>query len=158
MTKNIISNVFFLIFIVVFCFSVLQYKLNKQGNRRIFYFATLDSSDIHSEVRYEPKNLEETGLDGIKFFAEELLLGPATNRYRPLFSLGTKLLFCNLAGDTLYVNLSEDALLEKGSAQSIKDGTEFFKMNILKNFANINTIVMFIGGKQIIYDETLVDA
>jgi hypothetical protein len=31
-------------------------------------------------------------------------------------------------------------------------------MNILKNFANINTIVMFIGGKQIIYDETLVDA
>jgi hypothetical protein len=68
-----------------------------------------------------------------------------------VFSLGTKVLFCNLSGDTLYVNLSEDALLEKGSAQTIKDGTEFFKMNILKNFANINTIEMFIGGKQIIY-------
>ena len=150
-TKNKISNVFFLFFLVVFCFSVLEYKMSRQGKRRIFYFATLDSSDIHSEVRYEPRDFVDTGTSSIQFFVEELLLGPTTNRYRPVFSLGTKVLFCNLSGDTLYVNLSEDALLEKGSAQTIKDGTEFFKMNILKNFANINTIEMFIGGKQIIY-------
>jgi hypothetical protein len=67
--------------------------------------------------------------------------------------LGTKVLFCQLDGDVLYVNLSEEALLEKGIALPIKDGTKFFRMNILKNFENINTVVMFIGGKQVFYDE-----
>ena len=150
--KNIISNIFFLFFIVVFCFSVLQYKIDGQRERKVYYFSTLDSSELYSEIRYEPKNLKESGADEVAYFVNELLLGPMTNRYRPLFSLGTKVSYCNLAADTLYVGLSEDALLEKGRAQSIKDGTEFFKMNVLKNFGNINTIVMFIGGKQVVYE------
>jgi len=29
---------------------------------------------------------------------------------------------------------------------------KFFKMNILKNFGNIDTIEMFIDGKQVVYE------
>ena len=147
MNSKKISATFFLIFLVVFVFSVIQYKQKERGKRRIFYFSALDSADTYTEVRYEPKEISGDESQEIKYFVDELLLGAVTNRLRPLFS------FCRLDGDVLYVDLTEDALLEKGISLPIKDGTEFFRMNVLKNFGNINTIVMFIGGKQIVYDE-----
>ena len=147
------SCMFFLFFLGVFVFSVIQYKLSNRGIRRIFYFSSLDSVDIYNEVRYEPFEIAENSTEQIKYFVDELLLGAVSSRFRPLFSLGTKVLFCQLDGDVLYVNLSEEALLEKGIALPIKDGARFFRMNILKNFENINTVVMFIGGKQVFYDE-----
>ncbi len=149
--------IFFLFFLVVLLFSVLEYKTEKRGNRRIFYFSALNSADIYNEIRYEPSEISGDRLREVRYFVDELLLGAMTNRFRPLFSVGTKVLFCHLDGDVLYVNLSEDALLEKGGALSIKDGTDFFRMNVLKNFGNINTIMMFIGGKQIVYDELVND-
>ncbi len=168
--NKILIKIFFIAFVVFFCFSVLKYLTdssnnrvsNDFGNRKVFYFSMLklktddinDDSNkkgksIYTEIRAFPKDPVQ---GEIQYFVDELLLGPITNRYQPFFSLGTRAEFCFVQKNVLYVGLSRDALLEKGGAMSIKDGSRFFKMNILKNFGNIDTIEMFIDGKQIVYD------
>lgn len=85
----------------------------------------------------------------VRAFIEELLLGPETYRSRPLFSLGTQVEFCIEKNRTLYVGLSEELLSCAGNAIDIADGFDFFRRNVLRNFAGrIDRIEIFVGGKE----------
>ena len=80
-------------------------------------------------------------------YVEELLLGPKTERARPIFSPGTKVEFCFERDKVLYVGLSS-ALLEKtGNASEIMDGIELFKKNVRAAFPRLKKVEIYIGKK-----------
>ena len=133
-----------IVFLATLLFSFCRYLTNMPGTRRVFYFESLDTNKISAEVRYLPSKAVQ-GKE--RLFVDELLLGPMTNRFRPLFSAGTKSEFCFVRGRTLYVGISKEAVQISPEAADIKKGLELFKKNILKNFTNIDTIMVYIDGK-----------
>lgn len=145
MKKISAKNLSLFVLALAFVFSLVFFLLN-QKERRVFYFSVIGSDDMAVEVRYLPKNPVQ---GTVNLFVDELLLGPQTQRARPLFSLGTKNEFCFLRGKTLYVGLSKDVLYQIPEAEDIMQGIALFKKNIKKNFAAVHDIALFIDGKYV---------
>jgi len=132
--------------LLAFVFSLLLFLVNYPGKRYNFYFESVDTGKICYETRFlQHKKFEES----VKSYVDELLLGPKTERLRPLFSPNTKESFCFIKKDTLYVNITSDSLRMTGNASDILKGTELFKKNILKTFGKINNVEIYIDNKSI---------
>ncbi len=129
----------------IFSFSAVWYLI-KGSQRRTFRFPVIGTETIACEVRYLPRNPAQGNLC---LYVDELLLGPQTQRARPLFSAGTKNEFCFQRGKTLYVGLSQDVLYEVPEAARIKEGIALFRENIRRNFRGIKEIALFIDGKYV---------
>ncbi|WP_276781486.1 hypothetical protein, partial [Treponema succinifaciens] len=104
-------NIFALVFAGVLFGSLIvsgaAFYFYKYHCRQIFYFESYDSSRICTETRYSEK---KDGDEEIRAFVDDLLLGPMTNRFKFLFSPGTRTEFCFSNGKELYVGLSKQAL------------------------------------------------
>lgn len=134
---------------LVFLFSFAAFLARKPGFRYTFRFQSVDSGKNNIEWRYLPYR---RGRERVVLYAEELLLGPKTERSRPIFSPGTKLDFCFEREKTLYVGLTP-ALLEKtGNASEIMEGIELFKKNIRNSFPKYKKIELFIDKKGLVQD------
>ncbi|MFA6855805.1 MAG: GerMN domain-containing protein [Treponema sp.] len=107
-------------------------------------FESSDNGKICMEWRYLPLKPVQ---GRVNMYVDELLLGPETDRFKPLFSPGTKAVSCFKRGGTLYVDLSDLLLTEAGEASAIKNGIKLFRRNILHNFENIHTVEVFVGGR-----------
>lgn len=112
---------------------------------RTFYFEKLDTDGLFMEKRYVPVAKGETN---VYAYVSELLLGPITPRYKPVFPLETKVLSCFQRENELFVNLSKDLLKNDISASKYWDGAEIFKKNVFKNFRNIDIIHIYIDGNR----------
>lgn len=127
-----------------FCISMLFWGISYKGKRYVLLFRSSESKGLCLESRYIRTY---KGQNSVCAFVDELLLGPETERYRPLFSPGTRASFCFVRDRVLYVNLTGHVLSETGGACTIKDGMNIFKSNIKKNFKNIKEIEMFADRK-----------
>src|SRR5574344_3148581 len=135
--KRAVPYAALIIFFGSLLFSYSKYVFERPGHRYVMYFESLDDR-LCTEARF----LKRKPVQGREhLFVDELLLGPLTNRYRPLFAPGTKAEFCFVRGKTMYVGLSKDAVQISAKSVDIKKGMELFKENILRNFTNIDTIV-----------------
>ena len=134
---------FFTLGALLFAVSLVLYLRTPHGSRHTFSFPAIGSERPVVEVRY--LSLESAQGD-VQLYVDELLLGSQMQRVRPLFSPGTRCEFCFVRGHTLYVGLSSVALHQDAPAADIMTGIEFFKRNILYNFAAITDIELFIGG------------
>ncbi len=112
--------------------------------RTVFYFHSLDSDSLCTEIRYLPKNPVQ---GDVALFVEEMVLGPMTNRFVPLFPLDTKIDFCFERDGKLYVGLSKEALKFTPQNADIKEGVNLLKQNVLRKFTNINAVLVYIDGK-----------
>lgn len=108
--------------------------------KRVLYFPQVGTEKIIKEIRYLPENHSQTPLEN---YVSEILLGPQVRRARPLFSLGTSLEFCILKENTLYIGLSDSAVLQESEAVSLTRGIEILKLNIKKNFSKITDVQIF---------------
>lgn len=135
-----------IIFLAALLFSFCKFIIYKTNDRYVMYFESLNNGKICTEVRFLP---EKPVQGKEQLFVDELLLGPMTNRYRHLFTKGTRTEFCFVRNKTMFVGISKDALQISAETADIKKGMRLFKKNILKNFKNINTIEMFIDGKSV---------
>ena len=115
-------------------------------HRTVFYFPSMDTDKLCTEVRYLPDDPVQGDLS---YYVDELLLGPMTNRYKFLFSLGTKAEFCSLEDDVLYLGLSKDALFKAKDSVDIKTGIKLLRVNIVKQFTEIKTVLVYIDGKSV---------
>jgi hypothetical protein len=120
--------------------------ISRPGDRRVFYFLSYDDDKLHTEVRFLP---EESIQGSVNLFIDELLLGPLTNRYRILFSQGTRVLSCIQSGGTLYLDLSEEALFNIDPAPPVHTAVDILEKNIKQNFSSINSVEIFIAGKKV---------
>ena len=130
--------------IICVCSAIIYFMSYSPTNRAVLYFYSYDYDNLCTEVRHLPQN---TVQGDEAFFVEELLLGPMTNRYKKLFADGTKLDFCIRQDDKLYVGLSKMALYNDLDAVSLRVGVETLKLNIVKQFTKINTVLVYIDGK-----------
>lgn len=141
--SNIISISICSILLLAFMISGIVFLVNRQGVRRSFVFASVESGEYNVENRYIPHNPNK---DDVTYYVEEILLGPQTERTKMMFTSGTKVLSCINKDGTLYVNLSADLLQMGNSVMEIRDGMELLKTNILRNFKEISKVEIFVDG------------
>lgn len=128
----------------VFLLSLILYLAQSRGSRYTFRFQSVDSGRNNVEWRLLPAR---KGAQKAALYVDELLLGPKTERSRPIFSPGTKATFCFERGKTLYVNLTPDLLVKSGNASEIMEGLEIFKMNIKRTFPKYKQVEIYIDNK-----------
>lgn len=128
----------------VFLFSLIVYAAKTSGSRYVFRFQSVDSGRANIEWRLLPRR---KGSEKTSVYVDELLLGPKTERARPIFSPGTKAEFCFERDRVLYVGLSEDLLEKSGNASEIMEGIELFKLNVKKSFPLLKKVEIYIGKK-----------
>ncbi len=139
-----IPKVFMLIVAFVLVLSLTLFIVFFPGSRASFIFESMDSDTLYTEIRFIPRN---TAQGNIGYFVDELLLGPHSNRYKPLFANGTRALSCFLNEEnTLYINLNEKALLVDNESTDTLFACELLKKNVLKNYKHVDTIKVFIMG------------
>lgn len=135
--------IFSCIFIAALSISLIRIAALKADNRFVFLFESLDDDELHLETRYVNT---VPGDDDVTCFVKELLLGPMTNRYRPLFSKNTTVETCFIRDGILYINFSEDALLSDGTSSETEKACSLFKENIRSNFDEVVDTQIFIAG------------
>ena len=128
--------------IIVFCIAI-NLIMHIGADRRVFLFPVSGSTKIQKEVRY----LDSNPVQGkIQYYIDELILGPSVYRSCPIFTSGTKVEYCFIREKTLYVGLSEQAVLQEGGSAEMTRAVSLFKRNIHKNFTGIKNIELFIDG------------
>ena len=116
-------------------------------------FQSLDDSKLYTEVRYISKYTKNQELSvSVEQFLEELLLGPVSHRFMDVFEPGTKLLSCYVENDTLYVNLSMDALFPSSTTSDFDMASELLVYNVEKNFREIKQVELFVEGNNIVVE------
>ncbi|MBQ9626250.1 MAG: GerMN domain-containing protein [Treponema sp.] len=128
----------------IFLISLIVFLAKTHGSRYIFRFQSVDSGRNNVEWRLLPSR---RGAKKVSLYVDELLLGPQNERSRPIFSPGTKAIFCFERGKTLYVNLTSDLLVKGGNASDIMEGIEIFKMNIKRTFPKYKQVEIYIENK-----------
>lgn len=130
----------------VFITSLIFYFVDVKSTRKVFIFQSLDDNSIHFEVRYLPK-VEKS--QRIEQYINDLLLGPINDRYRPLFPDDTKLNYCFIRDEKLFIDLSEESVMQKGISSDTKTAVELLKLNITKNFNGIKDVILFMMGQEV---------
>ena len=130
-----------------FLFSLAVFQAKTPGRRYVFRFQSVDSGRNNIEWRFLKKI---KGSQKQALYVDELLLGPRTERSRPLFSPGTKAEFCFERGRVLYVCLTSSSLEKTGNASEIMDGIALFKKNVNAAFPMLKKIEIYIDGKGIL--------
>lgn len=131
----------------VFLLSLIIYLAKTPMVRYTFRFQSVDSGRNNIEWRFLPGR---RGAQKAALYVDELLLGPKTERSRPIFSPGTKADFCFERGRTLYVNLTPELLEKSGNASEIMEGMEIFKMNIKRTFPKYREVEIYIDKRGIL--------
>lgn len=142
--KKFLPNIALGIFFGSMLFSVCMYLINGIQPYRVYYFRSFDSDSVFSETRRAAAKPESGELE---YYIDDILLGPITNRYKPLFAPGTSVEFCIKKGKELHLGLTAKALKPDSETCSIPDGVELLKKNIVSNFTNIKKIHIYIGGR-----------
>ena len=126
-----------------FVLSLVLWMMSYPGIRYVFMFQSAATGKICMESRYLPKDPVQ---GDVNCYVDELLLGPLTAEYRPLFTRGTRAQSCFVRSGVLYVDLSDALVSQADGASEIRQGMELFRKNILYNFKNIHTIEVFVAG------------
>lgn len=147
--KNTKIKVCSCLLILIFLFSLIFFLVNGYSHRQVFLFESLDKKGLWVENRYFPRNKYINNTD---LYISELLLGPIGERYKNVFAPGTKLISCFVRDNTMYVDLSKEALFPTRGTSEFMDGTEIFKKNVFRNFRNIDIIQIYIEGRKIFDD------
>ena len=143
-TKKYIYRFIFLIVLVLsLLVSLFFFFWEKNTVRRMFIFPSI-SGDLVIEYR----NLDKDPVQGeVQYFIDEVLLGSQLERTKKIFTFGTKVLSCFQRDEQLYLDLSADLLQMGDNVIDIKEGFDFLKLNITKNFSDIKKINFFVDGK-----------
>ncbi len=113
-------------------------------------FESMDSKKLQIEKRHIPSGVENK----LNWYVNELILGPLSERNKLLFPHGTKVLSCFVSNDVLYLDLSEEALLQTGISSETKTGYELLIKNIKRNFSNIKQVNVFMMGNEVYKTDT----
>lgn len=140
-------KIFLPLCIVLFLISLIFCILFSPGTRKLFIYESIDGDTLYSEAHYIPRKPVQ---GDIAYFVDELLLGPTSDRYRPLFATGTKALSCFIGEDkTLYINLSEEAVFQKGKSSKTSTACYLLEKNVLKNYNAVDNIIIFMMGNRV---------
>lgn len=147
--KNKKKVVLFSVFGIILAVSLCFYFFHFRGFRYSFRYRISGSQKMVFETRAVPS---VSGTSKLTLYVEELLLGPSSQRARPFFPLGTRVLFCFERNETMFLNLSEQAVMDFSPEVNLQDSYELLKMNVKANFPSIKKIELFIDGNPVFFD------
>lgn len=134
-----------IIFVVSACFYAFYFK----GSRYSFEYYVSGSNDVVFETRAVASFKD---VSKVRAYVEEYLLGPTVHRARPVFPLETRVLFCFERQGSLFLNLSEDAILDLSPDVNLFENYKLLEKNVIANFPYIKKIELFIDGKSVFSD------
>ena len=141
--KNIYRFILSFILIIILVVSLFFFSWKKNTVRRMFIFPS-----VSGELIIEYRNLDKKPVQGeVQYFIDEILLGSQLERTKKLFTYGTKVLSCFQREEQLYLDLSADLLQMGDNVIDIKEGFDILRLNITKNFSDIQKINFFVDGK-----------
>jgi len=132
--------------VLLFLISFIAFLINYRGAKYSFRYMLSGTDKIVFETRTIAK-VKNTSK--IKLYVDELLLGPSVQRAKPLFPLNTKVLFCFEDDNELFLNLSEEAILNFSPDTDLTESYRLIELNVLKNFSSIKKINVFIEGNPV---------
>lgn len=147
--KNKKKVLFFSVLGLLLAGSLCSYFFHFMGFRYSFKYRISGSDKMVFETRPVPS---VSGTSKLTLYVEELLLGPSSQRARPFFPLGTRVLFCFERNGTMFLNLSEQAVMDFSPEVNLQDSYELLKMNVKANFPSIKKIELFIDGNPVFFD------
>ena len=140
--KNIYRFILSFILIIILVVSLFFFFWKKNTVRRMFIFPS-----VSGELIIEYRNLDKNPVQGeVQYFIDEVLLGSQLERTKKLFTYGTKVLSCFQREEQLYLDLSADLLQMGDNVIDIKERFDILRLNITKNFPDIQTIHSFVAG------------
>ena len=141
--KNIYRFILSSILIIILVVSLFFFFWKKNTVRRMFIFPS-----VSGELIIEYRNLDKNPVQGeVQYFIDEVLLGSQLERTKKLFTYGTKVLSCFQREEQLYLDLSADLLQMGDNVIDIKEGFDILRLNITKNFSDIQKINFLVDGK-----------
>jgi Sporulation and spore germination len=145
---SVLMGIFFLVMVSLF--------FRHNTDRAIFYFPGNRAESIRTEIRYLPKvpGIQER----LNQYVSELLLGPISPEFIPLYPKDVKILRCFVRGKTAYIDISSKALEKSSEYITYIEAFELFKKNVFTNFRNLDKIYMYIDGVEIYSGDPVADA
>jgi len=144
-----------LILLVIFLISLTIYitsNLHKAG--RIFFFPDYQSGKIIGEARRIPR-IPFDRERNMEIFVKELLLGPMSMSFAPVFSTGNKLEKILYRNKIVYLDLNFMTLLpDKKAVQDFRDSILLLEKNIKFNFPHVRELVITVLGQKPEFDLT----
>ena len=163
-TNKVINNVF----------SYLAAFFSRKINRRLTYLAILSlfalceyfylglvrrtyifytNMEGNTEVEDRMLHRSYSRETDIRYYVDEVLLGPVSPDLAPLFPRDTRLNSFMLRDDVVYADLTESAALP------IPDGSDVFRSlltlneGLRRNFPYVKNVRLFIGGNEVFFNE-----
>ena len=138
------------ILIVILCISLIFSIFHFHGTKYSFRYYISGTQNTVFETRSVPavKNVSK-----VKGYVEEFLLGPSVQRAVPAFPLKTRILFCFERQGILFLNLSQDAILDLSPETNLRGNYELLEMNVKSNFPHIKKIELFVDGISVFSDK-----
>jgi hypothetical protein len=137
------------VLLLFFFISLIAFGVQKGDKvRRVLFFPERFNGNLNGEVRYlkHQKNFEQN----IRYFIDELLLGPSLPHLSRLFPKETKLLSLIVKDNLLFINFSKEMIfLDKTIPPNMDFVLKACISNIDFNFTRIKRICIYINGEYI---------
>ncbi len=143
--KFLMIFILLLIFVISACFYAFHFK----GSRYSFEYYVSGTKNVVFETR---SVASIKGVSKVTSYVDEYLLGPTVQRARPVFPLESRVLFCFERQGILFLNLSEDAILDLSPDVNLFENYKLLEKNVISNFPHIKKIELFIDGKSVFSD------
>ncbi|MDR2575734.1 MAG: GerMN domain-containing protein [Treponema sp.] len=137
---------FFLLALLILAIAALIDFFTLGLARRTFLFYDIDSGVVIVENRLLPVPRGGRELD-ITRYVEEALLGPVSSNSMPLFPRETRLRSLLYRNGTVYLDLSEEAVLPPPEGGEVFLNMKTLYAGIRRNFPFVREVRFFIAGK-----------
>lgn len=147
--KTVSSKIrIFFVFLVAaaFLLSAACWRRRFPGRRYVFVFPSSDGGRFCAEARFLP---QEPDADAVRRYADELALGPLSERCRPIFCAGTRVLSCFQRGRVLYADLSAEMLQDDPESADFREQIRLFRKNLLRNFRSVRAVELSVAGRPV---------
>jgi hypothetical protein len=134
---------------VLAVFAFIQFSRSGLA-RRTFEFSSFDGNPV-VEDRMLRKGLSRE--QDIRYYIEELILGPVSVDFAPLITKGTKLASFMYRDRTVYADFSSGAILPVRGGRPLFDSFLAVNRGIRRNFHDVKDVKLFIEGREAFFDE-----
>ena len=138
--------------ILVSLIALTEYLILGLVRRTFVFYTALEGDTIVEDRMFHTSSSKETD---IRRYVDEVLLGPVSPDAAPLFPRDTRLLSLIYRNGAVHANFSENSVMPESypSEHGVFLGFTTLNEGIRRNFPFVEDVKLFIGGKEIFFNE-----
>lgn len=149
-THPVVQGAAFAVFVLTLALIFFGTVFSPDSQRFLFLFPHGPRNTTGTEVRYLVVGKDADSRLGR--FVDELVLGPQTPGYRPVFADTVRTRVCFIRGKDAYIDLSAGDTAFLAETTTPEQTFEIFKKNVFTNFRNLAKIYLYIDGIEVYAD------